>query len=83
MGDVGGAAGQVAAALARQQDNVEIVDPDDDTTDVFAAYYAEGAKNTDREPVFSPELGLAVESLREGVTLDEPYGACCERGARI
>jgi len=61
---------QVAAALARQQDNVEIVNQDDDTTDVFAAYYAEGAKNTDREPHYSPELGLAIEGLREGITLD-------------
>eukprot|EP00959_Pyramimonas_sp_CCMP1952_P049607 1036509-Pyramimonas_sp.AAC.1 len=61
---------QAAAALMRQQDNVEIVDPDDDTTDVFAAYYAEGAKNTDREPVFSPELGLAIEGLRDGITLE-------------
>jgi Bardet-Biedl syndrome 5 protein len=49
---------------------VEIVDPDDDNADVFAAYYAEGAKNTDRDPVYSERLGLAIETLRDGVTLE-------------
>lgn len=39
--------------------------------DALASYYADGDKNVDREPVFSPELGLAVEKLRDGVTIDE------------
>jgi hypothetical protein len=28
-----------------------------------------GDKNADRDPVFSPELGLAIEALREGTTV--------------
>lgn len=32
---------------------------------------ADGDKNADREPVFCAELGLAVEKLREGVTIEE------------
>lgn len=39
--------------------------------DALANYYADGDKNVDREPVFAPELGLAVEKLREGVTIEE------------
>ena len=39
--------------------------------DAFAAYYADGDKEVDRPPVYSTELGLAVEELREGVTLDD------------
>eukprot|EP01063_Lacrimia_lanifica_P015363 TRINITY_DN22152_c0_g1_i1.p2 TRINITY_DN22152_c0_g1~~TRINITY_DN22152_c0_g1_i1.p2 ORF type:complete len:344 (+),score=133.69 TRINITY_DN22152_c0_g1_i1:70-1101(+) len=49
------------------QDNIEIID---DTPDPFAAYYADGgSKNADRRPVFDNELGLAVEKLRDGVSL--------------
>jgi hypothetical protein len=64
--------------------------------DALASYYADGDKNVDREPVFSPgllfalgstgwqlltvlkfivavvaELGLAVEKLRDGVTIED------------
>lgn len=57
---------------AQEQDNVEIEDTDgDDGADVFAAYYADGDKNADRDPVFSPELGLAIEALREGTTVEQ------------
>jgi hypothetical protein len=42
--------------------------------DALASYYADGDKNVDREPVFAPELGLAVEKLREGVTLEDLWG---------
>jgi len=55
--------------VERKMDDVEIVD--DEHFDVLASYYADGEKNVDREPVFAPELGLAVEKLREGVTLEE------------
>ena len=58
--------------LAQEQDNVEIEDTDaDDAADVFAAYFADGDKNADRDPVFSPELGLAIEGLREGTTVEQ------------
>lgn len=55
--------------VERKMDDVEIVD--DEHFDALASYYADGEKNVDREPVFAPELGLAVEKLREGVTIEE------------
>jgi len=38
-------------------------------SDAFAAYFADGLHQTDRRVVFSEELGLAVEELKEGFTL--------------
>lgn len=56
--------------VERKMDDVEIVD--DDGSDALAAYYAEGgSKGVDREPVFSAELGLAIEKLRDGTTLED------------
>eukprot|EP01064_Diplonema_japonicum_P028102 TRINITY_DN4246_c2_g1_i3.p1 TRINITY_DN4246_c2_g1~~TRINITY_DN4246_c2_g1_i3.p1 ORF type:complete len:345 (+),score=47.16 TRINITY_DN4246_c2_g1_i3:81-1115(+) len=53
----------------QHQDDVEIVD--EEATDAFAAYYADGGmKNADRRPVFEPSLGLSVEKLRDGVTME-------------
>uniref|UniRef100_A0A673WJ07 Bardet-Biedl syndrome 5 protein homolog n=1 Tax=Salmo trutta TaxID=8032 RepID=A0A673WJ07_SALTR len=48
-------------------DDVEI-EPDEQT-DAFTAYFADGNKQQDREPMFSEELGIAVEKLKEGFTL--------------
>ncbi|XP_016104635.1 Bardet-Biedl syndrome 5 protein homolog [Sinocyclocheilus grahami] len=48
-------------------DDVEI-EPDEHT-DAFTAYFADGNKQHDREPVFSEELGLAMEKLKDGFTL--------------
>jgi Bardet-Biedl syndrome 5 protein len=43
----------------------------DAPTDAFAAYYAdEGQKNCDRMPVYDKTIGLAVEKLRDGTTLE-------------
>jgi Bardet-Biedl syndrome 5 protein len=53
--------------MKRQMDDVEILDEESDS---MAAYYADANKNVDREPVFSPELGLAIEKLSEGLTID-------------
>jgi len=40
-------------------------------TDAFQAYYAdEGQKEADRRPVFDDTLGLAVEKLRDGVSVE-------------
>ncbi|KAK2561305.1 Bardet-Biedl syndrome 5 protein-like protein [Acropora cervicornis] len=33
------------------------------------AYFADGDKSSDREPVYSEELGLAVEKLKDGFTI--------------
>jgi len=68
------AAAAAAAAektFAGDQD-VAIVDGETGT-DVFAAYYADGgaASAVDREPVFSPVLGLAIEGLQDGVTVEQ------------
>mmetsp|Transcript_7026 Transcript_7026/g.8039 ORF Transcript_7026/g.8039 Transcript_7026/m.8039 type:complete len:358 (+) Transcript_7026:317-1390(+) len=57
--------------VPRTTDDVEIVNQDDDTADVFVAYYADGTKNQDRDPMFHPDLGLAMESLRDGVTIEQ------------
>jgi Bardet-Biedl syndrome 5 protein len=52
--------------VAPAQDDVEFVDTE--AADSIAAYYAEGNKHADHEVVLSPELGLAIERLPEGIT---------------
>ena len=44
---------------------------EDDAADAFAAYFADSSKEVDRDVVFDPMLGLAVESLREGLTTEK------------
>ena len=39
------------------------------STVVFQAYFADGDHQIDREPVYCPELGLAIEKLKDGFTL--------------
>ncbi|KAL4222449.1 Bardet-Biedl syndrome 5 protein [Mactra antiquata] len=53
--------------IERVKDDVEI--ETEGQTDAFAAYFADGNKNKDREPVYSEELGLAIEKLKDGFTL--------------
>ncbi|XP_030310255.1 Bardet-Biedl syndrome 5 protein isoform X3 [Calypte anna] len=48
------------------QDDVEI---ESEQTDAFVAYFADENKQHDGEPVFSEELGLAIEKLKDGFTL--------------
>lgn len=55
--------------VPRTQDDVQILDTDGENAEAFAAYYADGTKSKDKEPVFHPDLGLAVEGLPEGVSL--------------
>ena len=38
-------------------------------SDAFAAYFADGLHQTDRRVVFSEELGLAIEELKDGFSL--------------
>lgn len=56
--------------VPKRQDDVEIVSgvDGDEPVDSFSAYYADSNKNSDREPVYNPELGLAVEKMRDGIT---------------
>ncbi|XP_052579979.1 Bardet-Biedl syndrome 5 protein isoform X2 [Peromyscus californicus insignis] len=56
-----------ALTVEQVPDDVEI--DSDDHTDAFVAYFADGNKQQDREPVFSEELGLAIEKLKDGFTL--------------
>ena len=37
---------------------------------MFQAYYADGNKEEDSEPVFCEQLGLAIEGIKEGFTLE-------------
>jgi len=53
----------------RKPDDVEIIGNDEET-DAFAMYYADVNKDRDKEAVYHPDLGLAIESLPEGITLD-------------
>ena len=39
----------------------------DQAADSIAAYYADGNKQADHDVVLSPELGLALERLPEGI----------------
>ena len=55
--------------LCCRQDDVEILDAD--TSDAFAAYYAADSRQADREVVFNAELGLAMEALPAGMTVQE------------
>ncbi|XP_041365484.1 Bardet-Biedl syndrome 5 protein-like [Gigantopelta aegis] len=53
--------------VERVTDDIEI--ENDGQTDAFAAYFADGNKERDRDPVYSEELGLAIEKLKDGFTL--------------
>jgi len=53
--------------IQSKPDQIEIVD--EGVSDAFAAYYADGAKNADRKPVYNADIGLAVEKLRDDMTL--------------
>lgn len=60
--------------IPRREDDVEIVDSAE-TADTMAAYLADAAKTSDREPVFCADLGLAVESLPPGYTVSKLWTA--------
>lgn len=55
--------------VERKMDDVEIIE--DDHFDALAAYYADGDKDVDREPEYNKDLGLAVEKLREGYSIED------------
>ncbi|XP_047496185.1 Bardet-Biedl syndrome 5 protein homolog isoform X2 [Penaeus chinensis] len=51
-----------------EMEEAEIDESINDSADVLAAYLADG-RHSDRETVFSNELGLAIEKLKDGYTL--------------
>jgi Bardet-Biedl syndrome 5 protein len=61
------------AGLGRREandDEEEVVQKEEDS-DSFAAYFADlGGKQCDRDPVYDPDLGLAVERVKDGFTLE-------------
>eukprot|EP00030_Apusomonadida_sp_AF-17_P004141 a508381_14.p1 GENE.a508381_14~~a508381_14.p1 ORF type:complete len:370 (-),score=123.91 a508381_14:188-1222(-) len=65
-----------ARRVAKVEEEMEF--DDDDKTSALACYFADADKNIDRPAVFSPELGLAIEDLREGVTLSQLWSVLPE-----
>lgn len=60
------------AQLPSKVDDVVVkTDKDSANLDVLYAYYADSVDDFDREPVFNADLGLAIEDLRQGLSLDE------------
>ncbi|CAE8698904.1 unnamed protein product, partial [Polarella glacialis] len=58
--------------VPRVEDDVQIMEGDD--IEPCLLYQPDGEKEIDREPVYSPELGLAIERLKEGTTLSSLWG---------
>lgn len=61
------------AAAEKKPVVTETVQIDDthSNVDAFAVYFTDGSKNKDREPVFDPQIGLAVEKLPDGATMSK------------
>ncbi|KAH3743650.1 tubulin epsilon chain [Pelomyxa schiedti] len=55
-------------SFTRQLEDSELI-MSDPQPDPMALYFAEANKMEDRPPVYNPEIGLAVESLPTGVTM--------------
>lgn len=53
------------------EDTEEIVEPKGEMSNILAIYLADEGHDKDRAPVYCPELGLAVESVKEGFTLQK------------
>ena len=51
-------------------DDVEILQ-NMDNQDAFVAYYADDYKGNNRKPVYNATLGLAMEPLKEGYTIEQ------------
>lgn len=62
----------VPISTTQAMDDVDEIDPNHpDSHDVFTAYLAEGGfESQDRPPEYNPELGLCMEKLKDGFTLD-------------
>eukprot|EP00439_Symbiodinium_sp_Y106_P087124 s181_g40.t1 len=64
--------------VPRQEDDVQIMEGDD--IEPCLLYQPDGEKEIDREPIYNNELGLAVERLKEGSTIQQLWQivACCQ-----
>ena len=61
---------------SRHEDDVEIVDGGG--SDAFAIYYADEDREEGRPPTYNDELGLAVETLPEGLSISDLWRAVPE-----
>ncbi|GFR43331.1 hypothetical protein Agub_g4401 [Astrephomene gubernaculifera] len=68
--DESGMAAPGGLMIAPSEQDIEIVEPPD-RGDALAQYYADATKGVDRDPVYCAELGLAVEQLKEGLTIEQ------------
>ena len=53
------------------EDVVEVEEPRGELSNTLAAYLADEGHAKDRPPVYSPDLGLAIESVKDGFTLQK------------
>jgi len=56
--------------ITRVEDDNDIITNDSEESDAFAAYFADANKASDREVVFDLDLGLAIESLPAGSSVE-------------
>lgn len=63
----------VALIACRQQlDEPDVLDDGSEQGDVWSAYHADGGGSSGgAEPVFSAELGLAIEAPRDGLSVQQ------------
>ncbi len=55
--------------IEKKIDDIEIVE--DHGIDLLASYYIEGGKGNEKEILYSNELGLAIEKLKDGITIED------------
>jgi hypothetical protein len=63
-----------AEAPSLTEDIQEFDDSGEVMSNAFVAYFADSGHKRDREPVYSPELGLAIEKLKDGFTVQSLWG---------
>ncbi|CAD7948221.1 unnamed protein product [Amoebophrya sp. A120] len=65
------AANKPPVPVPQKEDDIELLD-NDDVVEPSMLYHADGEKDfITQEPVFNAEIGLAMERLKEGVTLEK------------
>eukprot|EP00882_Tetradesmus_deserticola_P002849 GHRQ01003030.1.p1 GENE.GHRQ01003030.1~~GHRQ01003030.1.p1 ORF type:complete len:353 (+),score=131.66 GHRQ01003030.1:772-1830(+) len=66
-------AGAESQAVKPLEGDADVLEPEGAKADAWAAYYADGASGGGAgcEPVFSAELGLAVEAPRDGASIQQ------------
>jgi len=62
------------AFAPRTEDDVQIVDGD--YVEPSMLYQPDGEKEADREPVYNAEIGLAMERLKDGTSLQTLWAVC-------